>query len=376
MLRMPRSLAILTALTLLLAACATGQGESPGTSEPAGSEPAGSEPEAGEWTPEYVDGVLQPLPDGFPSEPITLTVVDLPGSSDGVYARHTQSVARDIAPVPVEIVDLGDQGSYPTWEAVQWSLDQPGGDEGYYPMIHVVPGLVIDTLVVDLEEELGMSLDDIHFINVTETTPFVLLTRTDAPWGNSFDEMIAYATEHPGEIKYISRSPGSTGYIAMERIKILKDVEFDQRAGGSHDENIAAVGAGEMDIVMTQVTNALSHYEAGAVDILAVTGEQQVGAPWDEVPSFADLDMAGEPWAQNRGWLVPDVVPDLHKAWLAEFFKAVTGNPDYQAERQTLPGLALRGPILTTEEVDELAQSSIEAAEPTIRELNLHWDQQ
>jgi tripartite-type tricarboxylate transporter receptor subunit TctC len=377
--RLPRSLTILLTLLLVLSACGTGQG-SPSEDEAPSEEPPESAPvasESAEWTPEYVDGVLQPLPDGFPSEPITLTVADLPESSDGVYARHTQQALRDISPVPVEVVDLGDQGSYPTWEAIQWTLDQPGGDQGYYPMIHVVPGLVIDTLTVDLEGELDMSLeDDIHFLNVTETTPFILLTRLDAPWGNSFEEMIEYCRENPGTIKYVSRSPGSTGYLAMERVKLLQDCEFDQRAGGSHDENIAAVGAGEMDIVMTQVTNALSHYEAGAVDVLAFTGSDRVGEPWEHVPSFAELGMPNEPWAQNRGWLVHPSVPDLHKAWLEEMFRAVQEDEEYQANRQTIPGVVLYSPPWPTEDVVDLAMTSIEAAEPTIRELNLHWDQQ
>ena len=378
--RIPRSFTFLLALTLILAACGGQTGASAEESDPAESAPADSGPgssETAEWTPEYVDGVLQPLPDGFPDQPITLTVVDEPGSSDGVYARHTQTAARDISPVPVEVVDLGDQGSYPTWEGLQWTLTEPGGEDGYYPIVHVVPGLVIDTLVINLEEELEMSLEeDIHFINVTETTPFILLTRLDAPWGNSFEEMIEYCHENPGTIKYVSRSPGSTGYLSMERVKLLQECEFDQRAGGSHDENIAAVGAGEMDIVMTQITNALSHYEAGAVDVLAFTGSDRVGEPWEDVPSFADLGMPNEPWAQNRGWLVHDSVPELHKAWLYEFFRAISAAEGYQEDRTTIPGVVLYDPPWTTEEVNDLAASSIEAAEPTIRELNLHWDQQ
>ena len=327
-----------------------------------------------DWKPEYVDGVLQPLPDGFPDQPITFVVADLPGSSDGVYARHMQEGVRDVSPVTIEVVDRGDQGSYPTWEAVQWTLDQDGGDQGYYPMIYVVPGLTIDTLTVDLKKELGMSLDDLHFINATETTPFVMTSRVGAPWGKSFEELVKYM-KAGNNVTYISRSPGSTGYIAMERIQLLNDIKFDQRAGGTHDENQAALGAGEIDVSMTQVTNALTHYQAGAIEILLVTGNDRVGEPWQDVPSFADVGMADEPWTQNRGWLVHASVPELHSAWLAELFRAGTQNREFQDARMTLPGMILMDPILGTEDVNELADQALKAAEPVIRDLGLSWNQ-
>jgi tripartite-type tricarboxylate transporter receptor subunit TctC len=366
---------VLRVFTLVFIVVLVGAGCSSKDASTDATSGAGAPPVAvGDWKPEYVDGVLQPLPDGFPNQPITFVVADLPGSSDGVYARHMQAAVRDVSPVSVEVFDRGDQGSYPTWEAVQWTLDQKGGDQGYYPMIYVVPGLTIDTLTVDLKSELGMSLDDLHFIDATETTPFVMTSRVGAPWGKSFAELVKYM-KAGNNVTYISRSPGSTGYIAMERLQKLNGIKFDQRVGGSHDENQAALGAGEIDVSMTQVTNALTHYQAGAIEILLVTGNDRVGEPWQDVPSFADAGMADEPWTQNRGWLVPAKVPDLHSAWLAELFRAGTANKEFQAARMTLPGMILMDPVLGTADVNQLVDQAIKAAEPVIRDLGLAWDQ-
>jgi tripartite-type tricarboxylate transporter receptor subunit TctC len=326
------------------------------------------------WTPEYVDGKLQPLPDGFPNQAISLVVLDEPGSSDGVYARDMQSALRDVSPVPIEVIDRGEVGTYPTWEALGWTLDQPQGDQGYYPIVYVLPGSILDLLTVPIERDLNVTMDDLNFINVTEVTPYVVTSRKDAPWGNSFEKLVEYAKANPGTVKYLSRSPGSGGYTAMERYMELQGIEFDKRVGGSHNEIQSAIGAGVADVGITQVETALTHWEAGKIEILMVTGDQRAGAPWEDVPSAADMGMAGEPWAQNRGFALAGAVPDQHREWLFELFRAGAETEDFKAARQRLPGNALV--MMNHDETRAMADKAKQIAEPVIRKLGIHWDQQ
>lgn len=326
------------------------------------------------WTPEFVDGVLQPLPDGFPSEPIRLVVLDEAGSSDGVYARHVQEAARAISPVSIEVMDRGEVGTYPTWEALGWTVDQPGGADGYYPIVIVLPGAVLDLNTVPIERDLGVTLDDLNIVAITEITPYVVTTRKGAPWGASFEEFVTYAKANPGTVKYLSRSPGSGGYTAMERYMEIKGIEVDKRVGGSHNEIQSAIGAGVADIGITQVETALTHWEAGMIDIMMVTGDQRAPAPWDAVPSAADMGMAGEPWAQNRGFAVNNQVPDLHRDWLFELLKAAAATEDFAANRLRLPGNKLTE--MNHEQAMDLAQRAKDISEPVVRRLGIHWDQQ
>jgi tripartite-type tricarboxylate transporter receptor subunit TctC len=326
------------------------------------------------WTPQFVDGKLQPLPDGFPNQAISLVVLDEPGSSDGVYARDMQSALRDISPVAIEVIDRGEVGTYPTWEALGWSADQPDGDQGYFPIVYVLPGSVLDLLTVPIERDLNVTMDALNFVNVTEVTPYVVTSRKDAPWGNSFEKMVEYVVAHPGEVKYLSRSPGSGGYTAMERYSELKSLQFDKAVGGSHNEIQSAIGAGVADIGITQVETAMTHWEAGKIEILMVTGDQRAGAPWADVPSAADMGMPGEPWAQNRGFAVNDKVPDLHRQWLFELFKAGAETQAFKDARTRLPGNALV--MLDHDEVRAMADKAREIADPVIRKLGIHWEQQ
>lgn len=303
-----------------------------------------------------------------------LVVLDEPGSSDGVYARNMQAALRDISPVPVQIIDRGDVGTYPTWEALGWTLDQPEGDQGYYPIVFVLPGAVLDLNTVPIERDLGVTLDDLNFVIVTEVTPYVITSRKDAPWGNSFEKLVEYAKANPGKVKYLSRSPGSGGYIAMERYMELKGITFDKRVGGSHNEIQSAIGAGVADIGITQVETAMTHWQAGKIEILMVTGDARAPAPWDAVPSAADEGMSGEPWAQNCGFAVAKSVSDEHRDWLFALFAAAAETAGFKEARLKLPGNKLVE--LDHAETREFAERAKTISEPIVRKLGIHWDQQ
>lgn len=354
--------------TLVMTAC--GAAGTPQSQAASGSASAG---ETAAWEPEYVDGVLQPLPDGFPNQPITLLVADEAGSTDSIYASHMQSALADISPVAVETLDR-DEGADPSWEAVLWTLDQEGGAEGYYPQVHTLPSLAIDPLVIDLESSVGIGIEDIQLLNVTEVSGQVLVSRADAPWGDSFEALVEHV-KAGNEVSLIKRAT-TTGDFASRRIQELQGIEFRQIAGGSIDEDLAVVGAGEADLTVTQAPAAAPHYEAGRIVPLLVAGDARMDDPWEDVPSMADLDMPGEPWASNRGWLVSAEVPELHAQWLAELFRAGTENAEFQENRSAIPGVILMDPILDQEGAEELADRSAELAEPVVRDQGLHWDQQ
>ena len=86
---------------------------------PPSSEPSESV-DLATWKPEFKDGVLQPLPSGWPNSPITLLNPDEAGSPDGLYTRTAVEAIRKVSPVKIEILDRSDFGTYGTWEALQW----------------------------------------------------------------------------------------------------------------------------------------------------------------------------------------------------------------------------------------------------------------
>src|SRR5688572_5177811 len=76
--------------------------------------------------------VMEPLADGFPSEPIMLIVIDSPGSTDSVFASQIADAASRISPQPVVVQHREDFTNFGTWEGIAWIKDQGElASEGY-----------------------------------------------------------------------------------------------------------------------------------------------------------------------------------------------------------------------------------------------------
>lgn len=333
-------------MMLLFAACGGGStGSEPAdvSDEPNGSEAPEGSAAAGEL--EWVDGVLQPLEDGFPNQPITLIVVDDAGSDDGIYARHLQSALADRGPVRLNIADRPDLGSaFGTFEAIRAVADEAGGTEGYVLVVGTQTGTALDLIQTPVAQELGVSLDDANWVNNNERVPWIIIGRTDAPWGDTFEEMISYCQENPGEITYVSRGPGASVGTAFLQYMASADCEVNEVVGGSGEEIAIAIGAGEGDVAISVVGVTLPLIEDGRLVPLACTGnENPCPGDWE-----TDLPTAGsvvgiddDPWGSTRGLVMPREVPDAHRDWLYEFFKAAPENAEYEANRAQLPGLTI-----------------------------------
>lgn len=366
-------------LMLVVAACGT---QDPGGSASAGpdeSEPAGSEPAASEaaaWEPEFVDGVLQPLPDGFPNEEITLINADEASSADGLYVRLMQEIMNDgLSPVQVNIVDRPST-QYGTWEAMGFAESEPGGEEGYVAIVVNAPASALDHHTVNIEELTGYTLEDLNMVGTTEEVPFLLFQRSDVEWGDTYEEMLTFAQENPGAVCYHSLDPGSTVDITFKYLMSNEDPtpEFEQVVGPGSVEVSTAVAAGECDIAVTNVDAAFPHFQNGRIEPLILSGEQTIN-PWNDSPTMSErIDGPSALPGQIRGLAVPPSVPDLHREWLFELLKTAAEDDRYQARADGEPSRAI-----TTRDHDsslQIALDTFAAAEPIIRELGLHWDQQ
>jgi hypothetical protein len=81
--------------------------------------------------PNIVDGVLQPLESGFPSETITLWQAFEPGSGDDVFNQFVAEIAKDYSPVEIR-TNTQQMGPSQTYELSEYLRTQvAGSDEGY-----------------------------------------------------------------------------------------------------------------------------------------------------------------------------------------------------------------------------------------------------
>src|ERR1700754_2768918 len=168
-----------------------------------------------EWTPEFKDGVLQPLADGFPNQPITLINVDDAGTNSGIYVRALQEAIKDMSPVEIRISDepRAAGGTINTLAEVEDS--RKGGNDGYFLVSMSIIGSATDFLSEPITKETGYEVADVNYMISTEVVPWLFAQRADAPWGNDFGKFVEYAKANPGKVKYIAPGVGSGTDIYM-----------------------------------------------------------------------------------------------------------------------------------------------------------------
>lgn len=322
---------------------------------------------------EFVDGVLQPLADGFPSRALTLINVDDAGSRDGVYARSMQEALRSISPVDILVSDEP-APNYGSFYTIRDVATRDGGNEGYFPIIVTIPGATMDLLIEPITKETGMTVEDMNLIVSTDRIPYVLIQRLDAPWGKTFAEMVTYAKANPGKLKYISNQVGSGNDIAMEWIMQQVGITVTKIPAPDNNSQGAAIGAGEGDFGLAQANIAMQHFEAGRIDVTMVTGNT-VPAIWADNPNVVSGKAAGLPDAPFGivvAFVAPKAVPKEHIDWLFKLFKAGAETELHKGREKTVPGALIN--VLGPEDSNALKMQIFEYADPVIRSLGMHVD--
>jgi tripartite-type tricarboxylate transporter receptor subunit TctC len=326
---------------------------------------------------EFVKGVLQPLADGFPNQPITLIVVDEPGSYDAIYAQTFGQALKSISPVDIRssVEPALTAGTFYTIKDV---LTREGGADGYYLVINTVFSSPLDLLTEPIEEEAGLDASDLNEVVVTETIPFFAYQRKNTPWGPTLAGLVKYANANPGKVKYISSGVGSGNDICAEwymrqlgiRDKIIKIPQPGNQAA------ITAIAAGEGDFGNSSMSRLQPHYEGGRVDPILVMSAA-VPPPFDKDPNVVSLKQAGLPllpMGNIIGLATPKQVPKAHTDWLYKLFKAGFETDLYKERAKRT--LSLQLTLMDGETANALKYKYLETFDPILRSIGLHKDQQ
>jgi tripartite-type tricarboxylate transporter receptor subunit TctC len=323
-------------------------------------------------SPAFAQAKMEPLADGFPSRPIVLLVVDEPGSTDSVFASQIAEAASKYSPQPVVVEHRIDFTNFGTWEALAWVQDQGElASEGYITYIYTLPDATIDLLAIDIESQVGVGLDDLVGIIGAEKVPLIMIQRSDAPWGNTLEDLVKYAKEHPGEVRHISGGPGSGHDATMQAWVRNLGIEVKDIQAGSPAERALAVASGEGDINTSPVDVFSPHMDAGRVVPLMASGKD-LPPPWDKLPSAqGTLGWTDDPFGQVRVIAATPEVSDEHRQWLFDLFAQATKDEDYQKKRLQISGLQILN--LNTEELRAIADTAIEKVKPIYQEKGIYW---
>lgn len=301
-------------------------------------------PERRLWLRRLAGGTLAPLatgaaaralaqaPDRFPQRPITLWVPWPPGGATDLTMRLLAELAGRQVGQKVIVENRSGAGG-----TMAMPILQQAAPDGY--TIAQVPQPVFRAPLV--QKLLWDPIRDTTPIIQISGVTFGLVVPANSPW-RSFDDVLAYARSHPGQLTLATNGVGTTPHVVLDEFFARKGLPWVHVPYKGTAEQMIAVASGQ---VMAGVnSNGFAPFvDQGKLRLLVTFGEHRTRR-WPQVPTLKELGhgiVASSPYglAGPRG-LPLDVVKVLHEA-----FRTAMHDPLHVAELERYDqDLAYLGP--------------------------------
>ncbi|MDD2958880.1 MAG: tripartite tricarboxylate transporter substrate binding protein [Lachnospiraceae bacterium] len=153
-----------------------------------------------------------------------------------------------------------------------------------------------------------LTTNDFRFIGRAMTIPAAITVNADSEW-QTFDDFIAYAKEHPGEVRVGNSGTGSIWQVAAASVEDVCGVEFNHVpfSDGAASAVTALLG-NNIEAVAVSPSEVYTNVEAGDLRTLAVLGDE-ASSVLPDVSTATELgyDIVIQGWG---GFAVPKDTPD------------------------------------------------------------------
>lgn len=182
-------------------------------------------------------------------------------------------------------------------------------------------------------------LEDFDFISQIGFSPNVLVAHRDGPV-QSYEELLAYAQENPGDLFYSSAGVGTPTHLITELFKIEADINIEHIPYQGASPAVVAVVGEEVELGMASLSVALPYIMSGDLVPIVQTGARR--SP--HIPDTPTLVEAGFPDAISETFqslYAPAGVPEDILDLLADELVAILETPEMQA---SLEGIGFERP--------------------------------
>jgi len=220
----------------------------------------------------------EPQEDNFPTKPIQNIVSWSPGGSSDMSQRLVSSFIGKYLGQSMVIVNKPGGAAVPgTTEIAKAKPD------GYTVGMNWYASYVLRPHILDV----GYKTEDFEFILGFMRQRNAIAVRSDSPF-QTLDDLVAYAKEHPNELKFSGSPTASWQHLA--------GMDFNQKAGietqfvpydGGRPSAVALVG-GHLDYIVGQPAEFKGELEAGQIRVLCVLEKERIEMLPD-VPTAIEL---------------------------------------------------------------------------------------
>jgi tripartite-type tricarboxylate transporter receptor subunit TctC len=229
-------------------------------------------------------------------------------------------------------------------------------------------GIVTSTLVSAplLSRQPFHPVDDVTPILHLADVANILAVHPSLPV-HSVRELIDYGKANPAKLSFASPGIGSAVHISGEMFKLMTGVDMvhvPYRGGGPA---IAALVAGEIQLMFGNGSSTLPHVRTGSVRALAVTSAQR--QPYlPDVPTIAEAALPGFDIVEWYAVIGPAGMPEPVVERLNREFMAIVGTPEGRARLLDLGSLVVGG---TPAEMGALLRGDVEKIGRVVREARI-----
>lgn len=183
----------------------------------------------------------------------------------------------------------------------------------------------------------------------------------------SAKELVEYARANPGKLNYGSTGSGSSNHLSMELLMNMTGVKLTHVPYKGSAPAVAALMAGEIDVLFDNVPNVIQQIRAGTVQAIGVSGIKRA-ALLPDTPTVAESGVPGFEVNVWFGMQVPAATPPAIVKQVNNELAKIFREPDV-TKRFNDQGVEVIAS--TPEEFNKLLQSEVAKWSKLIKDANI-----
>lgn len=245
-------------------------------------------------------GAPAALAQAFPSKPVRLIVPAPPGSAPDFLSRLLAPKLGDMWGQPLVIDNvLGAGGNIGTDRVAKAPAD------GYTLLFNTIGPIGVN---VSMYANLPFHpVRDFAPVTLVAKVPNILVVHPSVPV-KSVQELIAYARQNPGKLRYGSPGSGTSNHLSAELLKLMAGINLLHIPYKSSAQMTTDILGGQIEVVFHNAPVLLPHVKSGALRGLGITSaKRNASAP--ELPPIAEAGVPGFEVTAWFGFMAPANTP-------------------------------------------------------------------
>ncbi len=201
------------------------------------------------------------------------------------------------------------------------------------------------------------------------TKYYYTLALSNAIPATNFQQFLAYAKAHPGEVSYVTIGSGSAQEILAHQLERLAGISLNRIPYRGGPQVIQDLVSGRVHLYVSPPLGILPQYQSKELKILGVSSPQRLTI-MPEIPTFAEQGVD----FKRFGWLgvcagagTPQPIIDL----LNHHIAAIVADPDYQKLIEAAGSIPVSS---SPAEVNDVLKQTVDDVAATIREYGMQQD--